>query len=69
VKNNKGNVIMVRFGDSDMEIKRDNIERRNAFRVRHKCQDKKDKATPGYWSCKFWPDKPVKDLLEGVSFE
>jgi len=27
---------------------------RKSFRARHKCSEKKDRATAGYWSCKFW---------------
>ena len=54
VKNEKGNVVMVRFGDPNLEIKADDPERRKAFRARHKCDQKKDKTTPGYWSCKAW---------------
>lgn len=44
----------VNFGDPNMEIKRDNPERRKSFRARHKCDQKKDKTTAGYWSCKKW---------------
>ena len=54
VKNDKGNVIKVTFGDPNMEIKRDNPARLKAFRARHSCDDKKDKTTPGYWSCMQW---------------
>jgi hypothetical protein len=64
VKNPKtGNVKKINFGDKNMEIKRDDPERRKSFRARHNCDDKKDKTTPGYWSCKFWSDKKVSDLL------
>lgn len=49
-----GNVIMVKFGDGDMSIKRDDPDRRKAFNARHKCDQKKDKTTAGYWSCKAW---------------
>jgi hypothetical protein len=54
VKNDKGKVIKVNFGDPNMRIKKSNPVRRKAFRARHKC------ATPGprwkarYWSCKKW---------------
>jgi len=54
VKNDKGNVVKVNFGDPNMEIKKDNPKRRKSFRARHKC------ATPGprwkarYWSCRKW---------------
>ena len=55
VKNDKGNVVTVRFGDPNMEIKRDDPERRKSFRARHHCD-----TNPGprwkarYWSCKQW---------------
>jgi len=54
VKNDKGNVIKVTFGDPNMEIKRDDPKRRAAFRSRHDCENKKDKTTAGYWSCYQW---------------
>ena len=63
VKNPKtGNVIMVKFGDPNMEIKRDDPDRRRNFRARHKCDTAKDKTTPRYWSCKFWSKKPVSSM-------
>ena len=65
VKNDKGNVVKVNFGDPNMEIKRDNPERRKAFRDRHNCKDKKDRASAGYWSCKLWSNKSVSDILKG----
>lgn len=57
-----GNVRTVRFGDPDMEIKRDDPERRKAYRARHKCSQQKDKLSPAYWSCKMWSDKKVSDI-------
>lgn len=60
------NIKKVNFGDKNMEIKRDDPERRKAFRARHNCDQKKDKTTPGYWSCKFWSTKSVSDLLKEV---
>ena len=54
VKNDSGNVIKVRFGDPNMEIKRDNPERRKNFRARHNCATATDKTTPRHWSCKSW---------------
>jgi len=67
VKNDKGNVIKVSFGDTTgLSIKRDDPERRKAFRARHNCDQKKDKTTAGYWSCKFWEKgKSVTDLMKG----
>lgn len=62
VKNNKGKIIIVRFGDPNLSIKRDDPNRRKSFRARHKCDQKKDKTTPGYWSCYQWrSNSPVKD--------
>ncbi len=57
-----GNTIMVKFGDPNMEIKRDDPDRRRSFRARHKCDSAKDKTTPRYWSCKFWSKKPVSSM-------
>jgi len=64
VKNDNGNVVLVRFGDPDMDIKRDDPERRKNFRARHKCDvDPGPKWKAKYWSCKFWSDEKVEDLL------
>jgi hypothetical protein len=64
VKNPKtGKVVKVNFGDPNMQIKRDDPERRKSFRARHKCDQKKDKTSAGYWSCKFWSSKKVSDLV------
>ena len=46
VKNPKsGNVIMVKFGDPNLSIKRDDPERLKNFRARHNCSSKTDKTT------------------------
>jgi hypothetical protein len=64
VKNPKtGQIVKVNFGDKNMEIKRDDPERRKNFRARHNCADKKDKTSAGYWSCKFWSNKKVSDMV------
>jgi len=65
VKNAKGNVVKVEFGDPNMSIKRDDPAARKNFRARHNCDQKKDKTTAGYWSCKFWSTKSVTDLMKG----
>lgn len=66
VKNDKGNVVKVTFGDPNMEIKRDDDENRKSFRARHGCDtDPGPKWKAKYWSCKFWEKgKSVSDLLE-----
>ena len=47
-------VKIVRYGDPNMEIKKDNPERRRSFRARHKCDTATDKFTARYWSCTKW---------------
>jgi nicotinic acid mononucleotide adenylyltransferase len=54
VKNDKGNVVKVSFGDPNMEIKRDDPARRKAFRARHNCDNPGPKWKARYWSCKNW---------------
>ena len=55
VKNEKGKVVVVRFGDPNMSINRDDPEARKSFRARHQCD-----TNPGpkwkarYWSCFQW---------------
>ena len=52
VKNDKGNVIKVQFGDtSGLSAKINNLAARKSFAARHNCAAKKDKTKPGYWSC------------------
>lgn len=54
VKNDKGNVVMVRFGDPNMSIKKDDPARRKSFRARHNCDNPGPKWKARYWSCKAW---------------
>ena len=59
-----GNVKKVNFGhggtsakkagQKTMRIRKSNPKARKSFRARHKCDQKKDKTTAGYWSCKKW---------------
>jgi len=44
----------VRFGYKPMPIKASNPARRKSFCARHRCSQKRDKATAGYQSCKAW---------------
>jgi len=62
VKNDKGNTVMVKFGDPNMSIKRDNPERRKAYRARHGCSSPGPKWKANYWSCKMWSAKPVSKI-------
>jgi len=55
VKNDRGNVVKVNFGDPNMKIKKNIPERRKSFRARHNCD-----TNPGprwrarYWACRSW---------------
>ena len=66
VKNDKGNVVKVTFGDPNMEIKRDDPERRKSFRARHQCDTNPGpKYKARYWSCRQWESgKKVEAELE-----
>ena len=58
-----GNVVVVRFGDPNMEIKRDDPERLKSYRARHGCDNPGPKWKANYWSCQMWrSDKNVSDL-------
>ena len=65
VKNEKGNVVKVNFGDPNMEIKRDDPNRRKSFRARHNCENPGPKTKARYWSCKMWSKKSVTKMTKG----
>ena len=54
VKNEKGNVVKVEFGDPNMTIKKHIPARRKSFRARHNCDNPGPKWKARYWSCKAW---------------
>jgi|688.fasta_scaffold580177_2 hypothetical protein len=54
VKNESGNVVIVRFGDPNMKIKKNIPSRRKSFRARHNCDNPGPKWKARYWSCKAW---------------
>jgi hypothetical protein len=54
VKNAKGNVVKVNFGDKNMTIKKNNPARRKSFRARHNCENPGPKWKARYWSCRAW---------------
>jgi len=54
VKNAKGNVVKVNFGDPNMKIKKNIPGRRKNFRARHNCDNPGPKWKARYWSCKAW---------------
>jgi hypothetical protein len=51
VKSKTGGVKKLTFGDSNLKIKNSNKEAIKSFRDSHKCSQKNDKTTVGYWSC------------------
>jgi hypothetical protein len=54
VKNPKGNVVKVNFGDPNMKIKKSNPARRKSFRARHNCDNPGPRHKARYWSCRKW---------------
>jgi len=66
VKNDKGNIVKVNFGDPGLSIKRDNPNRRKNFRARHNCDNPGPKTKARYWSCRNWEaGRSVSDNLKG----
>jgi hypothetical protein len=57
VKNDRGNVVRVMFGDPNMEIRRDDPQRRKNYRSRHGCSNPGPKWKANYWSCRMWEAK------------
>lgn len=54
VRNEKGNVVKVEFGDPNMTIKKHIPARRKSFRARHNCDNPGPRTKARYWSCKSW---------------
>lgn len=54
VRNEKGTVVKVNFGDKSMSIKKNDPERRKSFRARHNCDNPGPRTKARYWSCRAW---------------
>ena len=54
VKNDKGNVVKVNFGQKGMTIKKSNPARRKSFRARMNCDSPGPRHKARYWSCRKW---------------
>lgn len=54
VKNPKGNIVKVNFGQKGVKIKKSNPNRRRSFRARHNCDNPGPRWKARYWSCKSW---------------
>lgn len=54
VKNPKGNIVKVNFGDKKMRIKKSSPERRKSFRARHNCETPGPRHKAKFWSCRAW---------------
>lgn len=59
-----GNVKKIQFGDPDMEIKRDDPDRRKNFRARHNCDNPGPKTKARYWSCYQWRGSKKVDSID-----
>lgn len=51
VKSKNGGIKKVTFGDPNLRVRNANKDAAKSFRARHKCDQKKDRTTAGYWSC------------------
>jgi len=51
VKTPSGSIKKVTFGDPNLRVRSNNKKAAKSFRARHKCDQKKDRTTAGYWSC------------------
>lgn len=51
VKTPGGGIKKVTFGDPNLKVRNRNKGAAKSFRARHKCDQKKDRTTAGYWSC------------------
>jgi hypothetical protein len=71
VKNEKGNVVKVTFGDPNLSIKRDDPARRRSFRARHNCDNPGPKWKARYWSCRNWraSAKVGEEVEESINIE
>jgi hypothetical protein len=65
VKNDKGNVVKVNFGDPHLSIKRDQPARKKSYRARHHCETPGPRWKANYWSCKYWSSTPTSELDKG----
>jgi hypothetical protein len=60
VKNDKGNVVVVHFGQGGdakggtMRIRKSNPKARKSFRARHNCDNPGPKWKARYWACRTW---------------
>ncbi len=52
VKSKGGTIKKVTFGDPNMRSRASSKARRKSFAARHRCSQKKDRTTAGYWSCR-----------------
>lgn len=51
VKTPGGGIKKVTFGDPKLKVRNKNKAAAKSFRARHRCDQKKDRTTAGYWSC------------------
>lgn len=54
VRNEKGTVVKVNFGDKNLSIKKNIPSRRKSFRARHNCDNPGPRTKARYWSCRAW---------------
>ena len=65
VKSKNGKVKKVTFGDPNMRSRASSKARRKSFAARHRCSQKKDRTTAGYWSCRSHRMKSLGNKAKG----
>ncbi len=54
VKNDKGNVVKVSWGDTTgLKVKLNDPKARKSFAARHKCAQQNDRTSAAYWACRL----------------
>ena len=56
VRNAKGNVIKISYGDPGMSANWNDSGARKSFAARHQCEKKTDRTKAGYWACRAHKD-------------
>lgn len=57
-----GDERIVHYGDPNLDMQRDDPERRANFLARHNCDAKSDPTQPGFWACLDWQRTDEKSV-------
>lgn len=63
-----GDERVVHWGSPDMDMQRDNDERRANFNARHNCEGKRDPFSPGFHACWHWNEGKAAMMTEQLIY-